>query len=248
MVGVIISGSQRLCGRPNCLLQWLGAVALLAGVSGSAWSDHALTQEGTGLFNVAVEQTATTWSRPLRVRWLPGSFEYDYPSHQILQAHSGGSALFWLADVVTTETVLGKDEGREFMRARSWHRYTPPPPRVVVLPTPTPRPTPTPTPVVVARETELADQSLPLSRRLEKQREIFIEQQQGLVEQIRFALKMRQITEEEGASMRKKLLERQIRILTHYYPSEDEQVQLTRQALEDQLQKVNDKGKFSWEW
>ena len=236
------------------LREWLGR--LVVGVWGInvflmvslCFADHALTQDGTGLFNVSVEQTATTWSRPLRVRWQNGSFEYDYDRNQIIHAQSDGSALYWLADIVTTDTILGKEEGRAFMQARRWHRYVPPPPRVVTLPTPTPLPTVPPTAVVTTGSTELADLSLPVAMRLEKQREIFISQQQALVDQLFFAHRMKQITEAEGVEYRKKLLERQLLILRRYYPSDNEQVRLTIEALEDQQQKVNEKGKFSWEF
>lgn len=212
------------------------------------WADHALTQDGTGIFNVSVEVNATTWSRPLRVRWQPGSFEYDYDRHQIVHAKSEGSSLYWIADVVTTESVVGKEEARALMRARQWDRYLPPPPRVVVLPTPTPLPTATPTPEVVIAGSELADQSLPVAQRLEKQREIFLNQQQTLAEQIQFGDRMRMLSEEKAKELRKKLLERQIRILKRFFPQENEQVQLTIGALEDQLHKVEEKGKFSWEF
>jgi len=211
-------------------------------------ADHALTQDGTALFNVSVEMTATTWSRPLRVRWHPESFEYDYDRHQIVQARSEGSTLHWLADVVTTDVLVGKDEARALIRERQWHRYVPPPPRVVTLPTPTPIPTATPTPEVTVESTELADQALPLAKRLEKQREIFLSQQQTLAEQIRLGKLMHTVSEKKATELRKKLLERQLRILRRYYPEEDEQVKLTIAALEDQLEKVEKNGKFSWEF
>lgn len=231
-----------LCARVAAgLVAWLCSTQAL-------WADHALTQDGTGIFNVSVEVNATTWSRPLRVRWQPGSFEYDYDRHQILHARSEGSSLYWIADVVTTESVVGKEEARTLMRVRQWDRYVPPPPRVVVLPTPTPLPTATPTPEVVIAGSELADPSLPVAQRLEKQREIFLAQQQTLAEQIRFGDRMKMLTEEKAKELRKKLLERQIRILRRFFPPENEQVQLTIGALEDQLLKVEEKGKFSWEF
>ncbi|MCX7626420.1 MAG: hypothetical protein N2Z21_09455 [Candidatus Sumerlaeaceae bacterium] len=226
---------------------FLALVAVL-GPSQAVRADHALTQDGTGIFNVSVELTATTWSRPLRVRWQPGSFEYDYDRHQILQAKSEGSSLYWVADVVTTESVIGKEEARALMRARQWDRYIPPPPRVVILPTPTPVPTAAPTTEVIIESSELADQSLPVAQRLEKQREIFLNQQQTLAEQIRLGDRMHMMTEEKGKELRKKLLERQLRILRRFFPADNEQVQLTISALEDQLQKVEEKGKFSWEF
>ncbi|MGB9691140.1 MAG: hypothetical protein ACPL7D_03130 [Candidatus Sumerlaeaceae bacterium] len=243
---------QRSADKSNNVDQtaWLAAAILLLL---SCWpnallADHALTQDGTGLFNVSVEQTATTWSRPLRVRWHSDSFEYDYDRHQIIRAESEGSTLVWLADVITTEAVVGKNEARELMRRMRWHRYVPPPPRVVALPTPTPLPTATPTPEIVSSKAELADQSLPLRERLEKQREIFLTQQQALAEQLRFAERMHSLTNEEATALRKKLLERQILILKRYFPPNEETVQLTIEALEDQIHQVDQKGKFSWEF
>jgi hypothetical protein len=211
-------------------------------------ADHALTQDGTGVFNVSIEATATTWSRPLRVRWRPGSFEYDYDRHLIIQSHSTGSALFWIADYITTETELGKDEARLFMRSRGWNKYVPPPPMIVTLPTPTPIVSPTASPVATVAPTELADPLLPISERIEKQREIFLDQQQALVARISFALKMHEITQQDGKEYRKKLIERQLRVLERYFPKDNEQVKLTIEALEDQLQKIEENGRFSWEF
>jgi hypothetical protein len=59
---------------------------------------------------------------------------------------------------------------------------------------------------------------------------------------------MHTVSEEKAAELRKKLLERQLRILRRYYPEDDEQVKLTIAALEDQLEKVEKNGKFSWEF
>lgn len=228
----------------------VGLLVFLINVGGRpvAYADHALTQDGTALFNVSVEQTATTWSRPLRVRWRSGSFEYDYDRHQIVRAESEGTSLFWLADIVTTETVVGKEEARAIMKRLEWHRYVPPPPRVVVLPTPTPIPTATPAPQVETAKDEVADLSLPLEERLEKQREIFLNQQRALAEHIRFSERMRSVNDEKARELRKKLLERQILILKGYYPTNNEKVRLTIEALEDQIRHVEGKGKFSWEF
>lgn len=211
------------------------------------WADHALTQEGTGLFNVSVEQTATTWSRPLRVRWKDESFEYDYDRHEIVHARTTGSSLYWLADIVTTDTIVGKDEARTLMRDRGWNKYIPPLPPVVVLPTPTPVPTLTPAPVATVAPTELADAMLPLDRRIEKQREIFLDQQQALSNELALAQKMHLITEEEAKHRRIDLLRRQIQVLERYYPGDHEQVRLTKEALQDQIEHVEKNGRFKWE-
>ena len=96
--------------------------------------------------------------------------------------------------------------------------------------------------------TELADPLLPISERIEKQREIFLDQQQALVARISFALKMHEITQQDGKEYRKKLIERQLRVLERYFPKDNEQVKLTIEALEDQLQKIEENGRFSWEF
>jgi hypothetical protein len=236
-------------GRARSGAQRVMLALFLAGIMQTgAFADHALTQEGEGLFNVSVEQTATTWSRPLRVRWQNGSFEYDYAHNQIVHAYSEGSALYWLADVVTTETTVGKNEARALMKERQWNQYVPPPPRVIVLPTPTPQATAAPTPLISVSGSELADQALPLASRIEKQREIFLDQQRALIEQLKFTLKMHQVTNEQAVELKKKLIRHQIDLLKRYYPQDDEQVRLTIEALADQFEKVSQNGRFSWEF
>jgi len=222
------------------------AIYTVASLPSSA--EHALTQEGRALFNVYVEQTATTWSRPLRVRFQSGSFEYDYQQHAIVNSFEKGSGLYWIADVLSTTTLVGKEEGRQLMQQLGWHRYTPPPPRVIVLPTPTPIATITPsTPVARIDPNELADQSLPLEERLEAQRQIFIEQQRAMADRLLLDKRMHQSDDERGKHKRIRLLKHQIEILNTYYPKDEYRVRLTREALEDQMRKVEETGKFSWE-
>ncbi|GIX45626.1 MAG: hypothetical protein KatS3mg130_2034 [Candidatus Sumerlaea sp.] len=227
---------------------YLMVAAAFVVASSQGRAEHALTQDGHALFNVYVEQTATTWSRPLRVRFQSGSFEYDYQQHAIVNAFDGGTGLYWIADVVSTSTQVGKEEGRLLMQQLGWHRYTPPPPRVIVLPTPTPVPTTTPAPEVAQIDpNELADQSLPLEERLEAQRQIFIDQQRALADRLLLDKRMHQSDDERGKQERIRLLKRQIEILNTYYPKNEHRVRLTREALEDQLRKVDETGKFSWE-
>jgi hypothetical protein len=188
---------------------YLMVAAAFVVASSQGRAEHALTQDGHALFNVYVEQTATTWSRPLRVRFQSGSFEYDYQQHAIVNAFDGGTGLYWIADVVSTSTQVGKEEGRLLMQQLGWHRYTPPPPRVIVLPTPTPVPTTTPAPEVAQIDpNELADQSLPLEERLEAQRQIFIDQQRALADRLLLDKRMHQSDDERGKQERIRLLTR----------------------------------------
>jgi hypothetical protein len=224
---------------------WLGTAIMLWASPLAA--DHALTQEGRGLFNVYVEQTATTWSRLLRVRYKPESFEYDYDRNQIIQALGSGSGVYWIADVLSTSTTTGKTNARRLMRSLGWHRYDPPPPAVVIPPPPTPRPTATPAPTEAPDPNEIADSLLPLEKRMEAQRQIFADQKAALLMQIRFAFDMRQMDDTRARELRLKLLERQQNILARYYPPGEEIVRTTKEELDRQADLVKKTGRFSWE-
>ncbi len=227
---------------------YLMVAAAFVVASSQGRAEHALTQDGHALFNVYVEQTATTWSRPLRVRFQSGSFEYDYQQHAIVNAFDGGTGLYWMADVVSTSTQVGKRKvacscnnwgGIATLHLRhvsSCCQLRPPSPRLHPPP----------------RWRKLIPTNL-LTNRYRWRRDWKLNARSSLTSSVHFAdrllldKRMHQSDDERGKQERIRLLKRQIEILNTYYPKNEHRVRLTREALEDQLRKVDETGKFSWE-
>lgn len=238
---------RALLWKPN---RWRSAVCL-AGVffallAAPGRADFVLLQDGRALFNVRVVDTDTTQARPLRVIFKPQSFGYDYDRNSPFLLR-GRSDVYWVADYVTTTTELGKSGAREWMQARRWNRYTaPPPPRVPVI-TPAP-PTPVPTPAEEeVTPANVADPLLPIEKRIQRQLDIFIEEQTTLAEQIRLYLKVGGLDAARARQMRQELLQKQIRVLEKHYPADDDLVARAKEALENQRKVVEEKGRFNFE-
>ena len=226
----------------------LASALLMAGALPS-WADHALLQDGRGLFNVLVDNTATTWSRPLRVRYNQYSFGYDYDRHSVFALLSQFGDYYDVADFVQTTGTVGKFGARQLMVDRQWHRYVPPPPVIIPIFTPAP-PTPVPTaaPVVEPIDpTELADPSLPIDKKVEAQLNLFIQAQSEMANKIKFSVSIKTINDDAGRRLRVELLQHQLKILTNAYPATENRVQKAKEALEHQIQLVKETGRFSHE-
>lgn len=226
------------------------AFALICLLVGSvAHADIMLLQDGRGLFNVVLDDHESTQSRPLRVRYRLSSFVYDFPSRSVslVEGHAG---YFGIADIVTTTVEFGKEQAHMFMLEQGWHQYSPPPPVIIVPPTPTPTPVPTAPPKELLRPGELAETTLPLQQRIEKQLNIFIKDQISLAERIRFELAVPggTVTREIALKARIELLRRQEKILSDYYPAEENRVQKAREALQAEIEEVKKNGKFGHEY
>lgn len=220
------------------------AAAILACLLVAAFGhgDHALLQDARGIFNVSVDATSTTWSRPLKVRYRPESFGYDFDADSVFPLKGYGEYRD-IADVAPTTVTVGKREARAFMKQRGWNRYSPPPPVVITPPPPTPIPTPLPTPTPTPNPGEVASESLPIEDRIREQLAIFTREQTELA----FDLKVRKSPETEGQKARLSLLERELDILRRYYPADQRLVVNAKEAIEDHLKKVTATGKFFFE-
>lgn len=218
----------------------------LCAFSTLSFADIVLLQNGHVLLNVVMDDTASTWSRPLKVRFRPKSVEYDFDRRTAFPLEGHGN-YFDVADFVTTSAILGKDAANEFIVQHEWQNYTPPPPFRIVAPTPTPQPTATPNPHLQLGPGELADETLPLDQRLKKQMDIFMKEQQSLADRINFDQKVGGQKPEAGKELRMELLQRQQRILEENYPSDDARVKNVSEALKDQEDVVTKTGKFSLE-
>ncbi len=220
-------------------------VAALAATS-EARADYALLQDGRGLFNVRVVDTQSTAAGNMQVIFKPESFGYNFytDSPFLLRGHSD---VYKVADYVTTSTQVGKEGARRFMGQKAWHRYTPPPPRVIpVFSTAPPTPVPTATPVPPPPE-NVADPSLPIEQRIQRQLDIFIHEQTTLAEQLKLLSRMGTSDPEKGKQQRVDLLKIQVQVLENYYPSTDDLVIRAREALQHQQSQVAQSGKFNFE-
>lgn len=231
------------------LVRGMRAVVMVTAVcfAWSARADHAITQDRKGLFNVIVDDTITTWSRPLKVRYRPESFGYDFDNHTPYMLPGRHGDYFWIGDYVTTRTtVLSTDDARGLMRRMGWHKYEPPPTIKLVPFTPAPK-TPTPEPTQIVGEGELADPSLPIGDRIQQQLEKFIAQQKELAASIEFAVKVQNFDTKKGTEMRLQLLDRQIKILQENYNESENLVAKALEALRHQRTSVAEKGTFTHE-
>ncbi len=223
------------------------ALFMIFGFVGSARADHALLQDGRALFNVRVVDTDTTGARPLRVMFKPQSFGYDYWQNSPFLLR-GRSEMYNIADFATTSTeITGSAAAREWIKANQWHMYVAPPPPVIPKITPAP-PTPVPTP----SEDELtppnvADPLLPIEARVQRQLDIFIQEQTTLAEQLKLYTKGGGVDSGRSRQMRLDLIKRQSRVLEKYFPAGDDLVVRAKEALQHQLERVQDQGRFNFE-
>ena len=220
-----------------------GLAALLVS---PACGDHALLQDGRALFNVHVEDTNTTWARPLRIRFKPASFGYDYDTNGVF-AVTGHAAFYYVADHVSTATEVGKKGARALIQEMGWRNYQAPPPVLITPFTPAPPPTPTPAPVATPNPARVADPKLPMDERIQTQLNIFITEQQTLANQLSFMTAVKTIKAARRKELRLNLLRDQKQVLTQVYPADSDQVKKAQEALDHQLQTVESTGKYSWE-
>jgi hypothetical protein len=223
----------------------VAALFLLFG-AGRAYADFAVTQQGLGLFNVIVEDTETTWSRPLKVLIRPESFVYNYDTKVVSPLPGHHAEFYWIGDYVTTQTVVGKATANALMKQYGWSQYEPPPPARIVVPTPAPV-TPVPEATIAVHPGDLADPSLPMDERVSKQLQIFIRDQTELGNQINLAEQFQNYDRKKGKEQRLQLLDRQIRILRENYDQSINSVQKAMQALLTQREEVEKKGTFTTE-
>ncbi len=223
--------------------------AALFALPSPARADHALRRDGLALFNVAVIADNTTAARALRVFYKPDSFVYDFrrDSQRLLR---GRQAFLELADyAVTSATISGKNEARNFMIARGWADFMPTPVPRVTAPTPTPTPIPTPTPTPTPGPDQVAPRYLPIDQRVLRQNQIFVKEKEDLVQRVKFGGPRGEALDEvQGREMRLKMLERQKKILLEEYPQDEALVKAGLAALDDQTSSVSSTGKFSWEY
>jgi len=213
----------------------------------AARADHVLLQDGRALFNVLVENTNTTWSRPLRIRHKPASFGYDYKTNSAI-ALPGFANYYHIADFITTSAEVGKDEARAIMEERRWTQYRRPP-RAILTPivTPSHRTTTTLTKLVPIDPARLADASLPVGDRVAAQLTIFKNEQTALVNKILFGLASKTIKPKEVQQLKLDLLNSQYVILTQTYTSGVSEVDKAREALTSEITSVKQTGNFTWE-
>lgn len=198
------------------------------------------------LFNVHVVDTNTTEARPLRVIYKPGSFGYDFHRNTVFSL-SGISGQYRVADFVRTSTEVGKEKGRQLVIEKNWHRYSEPPRPVLRPPTPAPRVTATPVPQATPLPVNVASPDLPLEERLQKQLDIFMQEQQRLAQDIRTSVTQRALTEEAATQLRLQWLKAQQEVLEQFYPRDEQVVRDAKEQWTLQMQRVSGLGKFSFE-
>lgn len=225
----------------------LVAGLFLTGLVGSARADYALLQDGRALFNVRVVDTDTTEARPLRVLFKPQSFGYDYRKNSPFLLR-GRSDMFNVADFVTTSTeITGTSAARQWVRGSEWHTYVPPPQPVIAKITPAP-PTPVPPPTEdEVTPPNVADPLLPVEQRVQKQLDIFIQEQTTLAEQLKLYKKAGGVDVGRARQMRLDLLKRQARVLDKHYPAGDELIVIAKEALQHHIKLVQEQGRFNFE-
>ena len=210
-------------------------------------ADFVLLQNGDGLFNVTVEDTLSTQSRPLKIRYRPMSFAYEY-SRDTVHALLGHRDSLDVADYYSTSTEVGKSAARQWMAARHWEHYTPPPREILKAFTPAPKIIYTPPPQNTPPPDNIADQELPLNQRIQAQLDIFINEQQTLGDRIKAGVQQKQMDEQQGKVQRLKLLEYQQKILANYFPESEDLVGKAKEALKQQAKNVEQKGHFNFEY
>lgn len=201
-----------------------------------------LLQDGRGLFNVSVDDVQTTWTTLPYVRHKQG-FGYDFSKDGVFALEGKGN-YYWVADYVTTSAEVGKRAAHDFMLAHGWQRYMPPKPRQFPLPTPTPVPTPTPRPTMSVNPEELADASLPLDERVTRQLDMFLLEQSRLSSRLYLERTMKPIDPKLSKKLRLDLLNHQLKVLSDYYPVQEERVKNGIEALKHQIEVVEQTGLF----
>lgn len=221
-----------------------GIVMMLSPLTAQA--DHVLLQDGRGLFNVLVENTNTTWSRPLRIRHKPSSFGYDYRNKSAI-ALPGFAKYYYVADFVKTTGEVGKETARQIMEQRQWTRYRRPQRAILTPVAISSKRTTAPSQLVAIDPARLADSSLPIGERIVAQFEIFKNEQTALVNKTQFASAVKAVTPEQARQSRIDLLNSQMIILTQNYPSGNSEADKARDTLRSEANTVKQKSKFSWE-
>lgn len=216
----------------------------LALAPSTARADHAITFDGLCLFNVELRDNHTTWSRPMLVIHQPDSFTVRYTGGGALDALSGRNSLHWIADYVSTTTILNKAGARQFIVDHRWHMLRRPGSYVLADPTPFPAPTRTPVPKATPRPESLASKTLPLNERVTAQLNIFLAEQQGLSSQIKLARTAGQVSEATARKKRLDLLALHSAILQDYYPGDQESVKQAKAFVDQQAESVRTTGVF----
>lgn len=215
-------------------------------------ADHVLLQDGRVLFNVTVEDSGSTATRPLRVRNRTNgtSFEYNTRTHAV-KILPGSFGTHMVAAFVKTYENVGKEAAKEIVRRQNWHRYIRPERPRIVAPTPEPRRTVIPTVVAAKQKRQLPvsviPETFPLSERLQKQLNQFVKEQSTVAFDTNTSVAGGLITPEQGVEERIRWLENQVRILKTYYPQQEPEVQAKIRQWQTMIETTRTTGKYDIE-
>jgi hypothetical protein len=210
----------------------------------NAQADHVLVGPGRGLFNVSVEVTLTTPTNNAVVRLDP-SLSFGLDLNRGIFPLSGMVVNSPVLDYELTTVTLGKAEARRKLEFGPWSRIRNPQPQVIALftPAPQPTPTPTPTPVPTPDPRRLADKTLPIADRVNRQMTMFVEEQiqfiRSLPEQSRVG--------DQGLRNRLALLDDQIQLYKANYPLDDQVTSSGLEALLNVRKALLERGTFAHE-
>lgn len=221
----------------------------IVGFSNPAKADYVLLQNGTLLFNVVVEDSDTTASRPMRIRNRANGVSFEYnPKNESVKPLPGTFGTFMVADYVKSYENMGKARAKEIVSQKSWQRYVPPPVKRIIAPTPEPKHTATPITTATVNQEKLPNSvvsaSEPLPSRLQKQLNLFVKEQSRVSFDANTSVARGLISTEKATEVRIRWLENQIRILKTYYPVSDAEVSAKIKQWEDMVEETKRTGKY----
>lgn len=209
----------------------------LLGTTNPVKADHVLVGPGRGLFNVQIESGLTTPTASTSVRVDPAqSFGFDI--RRGIFAVTGLVVVTPVLDYQQTTRTIGKDDARRLLEFGPWSRIRPTPPEILRIapPAPPPAPPPPPTPVPTPDPRRLADPDMPPLERINRQLDIFVDEQTALVARLR----AQGISEEQMRRANQALLEDQISMILRFYPQDDLLTSAALGALRDLRRSFDD--------
>lgn len=233
------------------LITRLFGLICVLGMLQNATADHALLSDGRILYNVIVPDGTTTGGKLVRMRTGPSSFGYD-PRGDTIYSVPNFSVTGRVADYVSTTTQVGRQQAKNIFFREQWHEFRPPPARPrLVMPSPAPKATPTPITMASAAAREappnVVPEGVPLQERLDRQLQIFIDEQTKLSQDTATSVVQGLITEEQSRAVKINLLVRQQSVLQRYFPVSQDTVKLAIEYWVEQVERARQTGRFDLE-
>jgi hypothetical protein len=225
------------------VLHTLGTI-LLTTIAAQASADHVLVAPGRGVFNISVESTLTTPTSAATVRTDPAlSFGFDIRTG--IYPISGMTINTPVLDYVLTTATIGKKEARQLLLNGPWAGTRRQRPQVLALFTPAPPPTPTPlpTPEPTPDPRRLADPTLPLFTRIDRQLTLFTQEQKNYLAEVA----PQRLSTTETLRLRIALLDNQIELFRSSYPPNDMATSQGIEALLRVRENLLQNGRFAHE-